>query len=121
MKKPLALSAIVGAVAIALGAFGAHALEKQLSQRALEVWDTANPYHILHALAILVVQIAAGRGLKRTWRPLGLWVTGIGIFCGGLYFYALSGFKIGAILAPVGGLAFIAGWLSLMKCEYDHD
>ena len=119
MKKDLLLPALLGALAVAFGAFGAHALEHRLTERALEVWDTANRYHILHSLAVLIIQISALKGLKKTKATLSLWIAGIVIFSGGLYFYALTGVKIGAILAPIGGLAFIGGWLSLVRCEFD--
>lgn len=114
MKRHLLLPALLGVVAVLLGAFGAHALESRLSQEALETWATANRYHFYHVLAILVVQV---NGVSGSRAPLGLWTAGILFFSGGLYIHALSGLKFAAMLAPLGGLSFAAGWFALLFCS----
>lgn len=115
MKKPLLLSALLGCTAVLLGAFGAHALENRLPERALEVWATANRYHFLHALAILTLQLGSLNGLRRTGSSIVLWTVGLLLFSGGLYLYALTGLKAAALVAPIGGLTLAAGWLTLLK------
>ena len=115
MKRPFLLPALLGFAAVMLGAFGAHALDDRLSERALEVWNTANRYHFIHVLAILALGVASKLGLRNTQYSTILWTAGILIFSGGLYTYAVTGLKLGAMLAPVGGLSFAFGWLALLK------
>lgn len=117
MRAPLWLPAVSGALAVLLGAFGAHALEDRVTERALEVWDTANRYHAFHSLSLLALQLAALTGAKQTTLSRNMWVVGLLIFCGGLYLYALTGLKFGAMIAPVGGLALAAGWLALLRVQ----
>jgi uncharacterized membrane protein YgdD (TMEM256/DUF423 family) len=96
-----------GAVAIGLGAFGAHALGN-LEPKLLKTWETAAHYHLVHSVALLVAAYT-GRSHAAT-----LLAAGTGIFSGSLYALVLTGQrKLGAI-TPVGGLLMIAGWLSLM-------
>lgn len=111
------MAALIGALAVALGAFGAHALQDRLDERALEVWQTANRYHFFHALAMLGLGMWEAQGGRGGKGAAGAWLVGLTLFCGGLYVYALSGLKLGAMLAPLGGLAFILGWLALLKLE----
>ncbi len=110
-------AALLGALAVILGAFGAHALEQRLSERALEVWQTANRYHFFHVLALLGLGIWEGLGGRGARAAALAWLLGIAVFCGGLYLYALTGIKLGAMLAPVGGLSLAAGWLALLRLE----
>ena len=115
MKQGFRLSALLGFLAVMLGAFGAHALEGRLSERALEVWETANRYHFFHTLAIFALQLGASQGLRKTRASLVLWSLGTLLFSGALYTYALTGLKFAAMLAPLGGLTLAAGWLSLLR------
>ena len=115
MRRGFRLSALLGFLAVILGAFGAHSLEGRLSERALEVWETANRYHFFHLLAILALQMGASQGLMKTRATLVLWTLGILLFSGALYVYALTGLKFAAMLAPLGGLTLAAGWLSLLR------
>ena len=109
----LLLSAVLMAVAVALGAFGAHALRSRTSPELLLVWQTAVTYHAWHALALL------GIGLYLLQRPdatLGAWsawlfVAGIVLFSGSLYALVLTGTRALGAITPIGGAAFIAGWL----------
>jgi uncharacterized membrane protein YgdD (TMEM256/DUF423 family) len=106
--------AIAGAAAVALGAFGAHALRSELDVAALSTWHTAVEYQFWHALALLACGVLARH---REDRPLRLaafaFAAGIVVFCASLYALALGAPRwIGAI-TPIGGVAFIAGWLAL--------
>jgi len=110
-RNPAIIAAALGALAVMLGAFGAHALRGQLDAASLQVWHTAVDYHFWHALAVLGL---AGAPPSR-WRDGGSIAFGAGIvlFCGSLYALALGAPRwIGAV-TPVGGLAFITGWICL--------
>lgn len=110
-------AALLGALAVVLGAFGAHALEGHLSERALEAWQTANRYHFFHALGLLGLGMWQGLGGGGVRLAAGAWMVGLALFSGGLYLYAVSGVKLGAMMAPLGGLSLILGWLALGKLE----
>jgi len=110
-RNPAVVAAVLAALAVMLGAFGAHALRGQLDAASLQVWHTAVDYHFWHALALLGL---AGAPASR-WRSASLiaFATGIVLFCGSLYALALSGEKWLGAVTPVGGLAFLAGWACL--------
>ncbi|MFK8054696.1 MAG: DUF423 domain-containing protein [Saprospiraceae bacterium] len=110
-----------GALAVALGAFGAHALEGQLSPKRIETFTTASFYHFVHTLVLLAVYLL---GEVKGWTPKLIWAgksfgIGLFVFCGSLYVLATRGL-IGAesaswlgAITPIGGVAFIAGWILL--------
>ena len=108
----VALGALFGGLAVAAGAFGAHGLKGRLAPDMLEVFETAARYQMYHALGLLAVAVAVVR-----WPATALagWcmVAGIVIFCGSLYVLSLSGIRWLGAITPIGGLAFIAGWLLL--------
>lgn len=109
----LAASAISGFLAVALGAFGAHALKQRLSADMLAVYETAVQYHFYHTLALLavaVLMIGGAQGLKLS---AVLFLVGTLIFSGSLYALALSGVKILGAVTPIGGLCLLAGWACL--------
>lgn len=108
------VAGVLGALAVGLGAFGAHALKGRLDERMLNAWETATKYHFYHALALLVIALAAGR-LSPKAREAAAWllVVGIALFSGSLYAMALSGVTALGAITPVGGLCLIAGWLTL--------
>lgn len=113
-RSALLAGAVLGAGAVALGAFGAHALRASLDAAALSTWRTAVDYQFWHALALLCTGLLAQR---RSSGPLQVatvaFVAGCLVFCASLYALALGGPRwIGAI-TPVGGVAFIAGWVAL--------
>ncbi|MEQ8484758.1 MAG: DUF423 domain-containing protein [Pseudomonadales bacterium] len=116
----LALASLFGATGVALGALGAHALRGALGADAGAVWQTATLYHLLHAVALLVVALTALRagtaGLRTSALHLAGWAfaAGIVLFCGSLYLLALDGPRWLGPVTPVGGVAFIAGWLALL-------
>lgn len=110
----IALGAVSAALAVAAGAFGAHGLRVRVGPDLLAVWETAARYHLVHALALLAVgQVAhVWRG---PWpRAAGwLFVLGTVLFSGSLYALVLSGVRGLGVITPVGGVAFIGGWLCL--------
>ena len=106
------LAAILGFAAVALGAFGAHGLRARLGPGDLEIWRTAALYHLVHAVAMLAVALAGARvsaGRVVCW----LWTAGIVIFAGSLYGLAVTGVRWLGAITPLGGAAFLAGWLVL--------
>ncbi|MHB1241674.1 MAG: DUF423 domain-containing protein [Gammaproteobacteria bacterium] len=111
----LFLGALNGLLAVVLGAFGAHILKARLSADLMAVYHTANEYHFYHALALLLIGIVAlqfpeSRSLK--WAGW-LMLVGIVLFSGSLYLLAVTGTRWLGAITPLGGLAFIAGWLLL--------
>jgi len=108
--------AILLALAVALGAFGAHGLRGRIDAYSLGVWEKAVFYHFVHALGILIVSILPKTG---TFPEAGaetvsmLLFAGIVIFSGSLYLLAVTGRSILGAITPIGGVAFIVGWLLL--------
>lgn len=112
-KIIIAIAAVLLALAVAAGAFGAHALKNILSAERLETWQTAVQYHAWHALGlILIALIGAQFEITITW-PVSLILAGIVIFSGSLYVLCLSGISWLGAITPIGGVAFIAGWILL--------
>ena len=115
----LLFAAFNGAVAVGLGAFGAHALKKHLSADMLAVWQTAVQYHFIHLLALLAVALIMRQSLDKPALSLvlagGGFCLGMLLFCGSLYWLALSGPRWLGPITPLGGLLFMAGWLSLFS------
>jgi uncharacterized membrane protein YgdD (TMEM256/DUF423 family) len=108
------LGCLFGFLAVAAGAFGAHALRARLGTEMLAVWETAARYQMYHALALLAVAMAASRWPAGGWAPAGwLFTAGIAIFCGSLYLLALTGTRWLGAITPLGGLCFLAGWVAL--------
>jgi len=108
----LASGAAAALLAVALGAFGAHALKARLSPEMLAVWHTGVEYHVFHALGLLAIGIVAiqlpGSALLR-WSGW-LMLAGIVLFSGSLYLLALSGERWLGAVTPVGGILFLAAW-----------
>ena len=103
---------VAAALAVVLGAFGAHALRTRLDADALAVWHTAVDYQFWHALGLLGVALAA-RNAEPALRVATLaFLVGIAVFCSSLYALALGAPRGLGAVTPVGGLAFIVGWLA---------
>jgi uncharacterized membrane protein YgdD (TMEM256/DUF423 family) len=113
----LQLTALLGGLGVAIGAFGAHALRDSLAKAGrLDTFETAVRYQFYHVLALLAIGVLwALRPELRTLGTTGwLWLGGILIFSGSLYALCFTGItKLGAV-APLGGLLFMAGWVSLI-------
>ena len=104
------------AMAVILGAFGAHGLRGRLDAYALGIWEKAVFYHFVHALGLLAVPLMAKLGMLApagAGRVCLLLAAGILIFSGSLYLLALTGIKTLGAITPLGGLSFIAAWLLL--------
>jgi len=98
-------------LAVALGAFGAHALKAKLEATGmLDVWNKAVLYHFLHAVALVTLALY-GAGNRATYFLLG---AGIVLFSGSLYAIALTNLRWLGAITPVGGLCFLAGWAWLV-------
>jgi uncharacterized membrane protein YgdD (TMEM256/DUF423 family) len=115
----LAAGALYGATGVVLGAFGAHALASRLSDSNLAVWDTAVTYQLTHALALLVVGLltrAPAPGSPSTALNIAGWgfLVGVVLFSGSLYALALGGPRMLGPVTPIGGVAFITGWVALL-------
>lgn len=111
------LAAVFGGLGVAIGAFGAHALHDMLVKAGrFDTFETAVRYQFYHTLALLAIGVlwAARPELRALGTTGWLWAGGIVVFCGSLYTLCFTGItKLGAV-APIGGLLFIAGWLSLL-------
>lgn len=111
-----AIGALLMALAVGMGAFGAHGLRNRLDAYSLSVYEKAVFYHFVHALGLLLVALLAR---TNAITPAGqarvgwLLLIGIAVFSGSLYALALSGVRMLGAITPIGGLAFIIGWLVL--------
>jgi uncharacterized membrane protein YgdD (TMEM256/DUF423 family) len=103
------VSAVLGFLGVALGAFGAHGLKDVLARHATtEIWHTAVLYHLVHAVVLLVLAQASGSTFRR-----GAWIAmtvGVLIFSGSLYVLAVTGLRKLGMVTPLGGVAFLIGW-----------
>jgi len=104
------------ALAVILGAFGAHALRDRLDAYSRGIYETAVMYHFFHALGVLIVSLMPKSGFlsqtQAAW-VCGLLAAGIILFSGSLYLLALTRIPALGAITPIGGVAFIAGWLML--------
>ena len=113
-RSPLiAIGALNAALAVAAGAFGAHGLRERLEPRALEIFETGARYQMYHALAMILAGLLAARGLTGATTAGWLFLAGIAIFSGSLYALSLTDVKVLGAITPLGGVAFLAGWLWL--------
>lgn len=111
----LVLGALSGGVAVALGAFGAHGLKARLAADLLATFETGVRYQMYHALALLAVAWAVARwsGSALPVAAGWLFVAGTVLFSFSLYALALTGVRWLGAITPLGGVAFVAGWLCL--------
>ncbi len=118
--KYFAIGAINAAIAIALGAFGAHGLEKHLSDHYIEIFETGVRYHMYSALGLMLIalfakQIGASKLVLNGGRLI---VAGIVLFSGSLYVLSLSGASKLGIITPFGGVALLAGWTCVIVAAF---
>jgi uncharacterized membrane protein YgdD (TMEM256/DUF423 family) len=110
-----ALGSLSAGLAVAAGAFGAHALRARLSAGDLATFETAARYQMYHALALLAVAWAAQQWPGALPRAAGwLFVAGTVVFAGSLYTLVLTGQRWLGAVTPIGGVAFLAGWACLL-------
>lgn len=110
--------AVNAAIAVAFGAFGAHALKEKLSAHYLAIWETAVQYQMFHALGLIAIGILMSSSLigpitQLNWAGY-LLLAGIIVFSGSLYVLSLTGIGVLGAITPIGGVAFIAGWIMLI-------
>ncbi|MER2263029.1 MAG: DUF423 domain-containing protein [Psychrobacillus sp.] len=118
MKFFIIAGAINGFLSVALGAFGAHLLEGRVADKYLATWETAVQYQMFHALALVAIGILMS---SKLWGPVSqlntagyLILAGIVIFSGSLYVLSLTGIGILGAITPIGGVAFLIGWIMLI-------
>lgn len=108
------LGALLAGLAVAAGAFGAHALRARLEPSQLQVFETAARYQMYHGLGLILVGVLSDR---RPSRPLTvaawLFLAGIVLFSGSLYALTLSGVRSLGAVTPLGGVCFLAGWVAV--------
>ncbi len=110
----MAAGAVFGFLGVAAGAFGAHALRARMVPEMLDVYETAVRYQMYHALALLLTGFMAHRLYSSALPAAGLlFFIGIIIFSGSLYLLVFTGSRLWGAVTPIGGLAFLAGWLAL--------
>ncbi|MDP1627050.1 MAG: DUF423 domain-containing protein [Parvibaculum sp.] len=114
MRIWLTIGALSGLFSVALGAFAAHGLQSRVGPAELAVFETGARYQMYHALALLAVAWVAAQG-GGTFAAIAGWafVAGTILFSGSLYYLGLTGSRSLVLVTPVGGVAFLAGWLSL--------
>ncbi|MFC9707583.1 DUF423 domain-containing protein [Paenibacillus sp. NPDC056933] len=114
-RKWMMFGAVLTMLSVAIGAFGAHMLKDKIGADAIAVYETGVQYHMIHAIALLIIGLTAGQlgpSAKLKWAARLLFV-GIIIFSGSLYVLSISGIKMLGAITPIGGVAFIVGWLLL--------
>ncbi|GIO32959.1 MULTISPECIES: DUF423 domain-containing protein [Paenibacillus] len=113
MSTMLMLGGIMLFLAVALGAFGAHALKERLNESQQKTYQTGVLYHLVHGLGLVLIGLYAGMAQHASMAVLAGWFifAGMLLFSGSLYALSLTGIrKLGAI-TPLGGVAFLAGWV----------
>ena len=111
-----AIAAVFLALAVGLGAFGAHGLKDRLDAYSLGVWEKAVFYHFLHSMGMLVVSLLPRTGtfpINGASSVCWLLAAGVLVFSGSLYTLALTGVRTMGAITPIGGVCFIAAWLLL--------
>lgn len=116
--------AINAFLAVAFGAFGAHALKEKLSERYLAIWETAVQYQMYHAIGLIVIGILMSTSIignvsQLSWAGY-LMLAGIVIFSGSLYVLSLSGIGVLGAITPIGGVAFLAAWVLVIIAVVKH-
>jgi len=111
----LIIASFSGALAVILGAFGAHGLKARLTPELLAVYQTGVQYHFYHTIALLACGLLVHSGIdNNAMRVAGYsFIVGIIIFSGSLYVLAITDIRWLGAITPIGGLAFIVGWIAL--------
>lgn len=114
---PLLAAGCLGFTGVALGAMGAHALKAPLMERGMmQAWETAARYHLFHAVGILAIAAwvrasTDGSSVRRLIGACHCWIIGTVLFSGSLYWLALGGPRWLGPITPIGGVAFMIGWV----------
>lgn len=115
MKLFIMLGSLSAFLGVGLGAFGAHGLKTRVPPEMLTVWETAVLYHLVHALGLLLIGILCHLMPEVALVRNAGWalLAGTLLFSGSLYVLVLTGVKPLGMITPLGGIAFLAGWLLL--------
>ena len=115
--RTIAAGSVSGALAVGIGAFGAHGLKERLSPELLEIFETGVRYHFYHALALVLAGLVAERRAPGRAADFAAWgfLAGTVFFSASLYLLAVTGAKWLGAVTPIGGVAFIAGWAALAR------
>lgn len=115
MKTWIVAGAGLAGLAVVLGAFGAHGLKTKVSPDLLEIFETGVRYHLFHAVGLILLGLLGFHYSPDVVHlPAILFATGILLFSGSLYLLVLTGLRWLGAVTPIGGLAFIAGWILLV-------
>lgn len=123
MNKLAIITGLTGFAAVALGAFGAHALKPHLDMVQAETYRTACHYHLVHAVALLVLMVKGGQDNRIVNTSFYLFFAGVLCFSGSLYLLSTRHLTMGDTLTflgpvtPVGGLLMMLGWLNLVRLK----
>lgn len=116
----LFIAALLGGLSVATGAFAAHALRERLTERSLEIFETAVRYQMYHALALLGVALLLIRAESTALIVAGwAFIVGITLFSGSLYTLSLSNITILGAVAPLGGVGLIIGWAAIAIAAFN--
>jgi len=112
------LGSLVMFFGVALGAFGAHALEGKLSEHYMEVYKTAVTYQFVHGIALFIIAYLSGQYNDPKIQLAGIFfLFGILLFSGSLYILSMSGIKWLGAITPLGGLSFLIGWILIFYAK----
>jgi uncharacterized membrane protein YgdD (TMEM256/DUF423 family) len=107
------IATLMGALGVAAGAFGAHALRQRVDERSLEIFETAVRYQMYHAFALLAAAWLISTGARQAGTAAWLFAGGVLVFSGSLYVMVASGARWLGAVTPIGGVLMIGGWIML--------
>lgn len=114
MRLWLTVGALSGLLSVALGAFAAHGLQARVGPAEIAAFETGARYQMYHALALIAVAWAASQGGGNFAQAAGwAFLAGTILFSGSLYYLGFTGSRALVLVTPIGGIAFLAGWLAL--------
>ena len=122
MKLFVVLGSLNALLAVALGAFGAHGLKNKISADMLTVWQTAVQYHMFHALGLILLGILIHLLPQAAQLRISGWLmlSGVVLFSGSLYVMVLSDVRALGMVTPLGGIAFLLGWLLMAFAAFQN-
>lgn len=122
MKLFIIIGAIFAFLAVAFGAFGAHALEGKVVGKYMDNWQTAVQYQMFHAIGIFIVALLLLKMPDSSLLTWSGWLMAFGIlfFSGSLYILALTKISILGAITPIGGVAFLVGWVLILVFAVKH-
>ena len=110
-KNHIIFSALIGALGVALGAFGAHGLKSILSPEMLKTYNTGILYHLIHSVVLLAISLNTKYNLSKSFY---FFLIGIILFSFSLYTYTVTGITAFAMITPFGGVSLIIGWILII-------